>query len=53
MDGKEAAKLLERAKELRALAVTIKSDEHRKLLLDSAEKFEKLAAQGLGPESKG
>jgi hypothetical protein len=50
MDGKEAAKFLERAKDLRALAETIRSNDHRKLLLDSAEKFENLAAQVLGAE---
>ena len=52
MDGDEAAKYLERAKDLRQLAVTIKSDDHRKLLIDSAEKFEKLAKQALASVRK-
>lgn len=50
MDGQEAAKFLERAKDLRELAATIKSEHHRKLLIDSAEKFEKLAKQTVESE---
>jgi hypothetical protein len=50
MDGKEAAHFLERAKDLLELAAKIKSDQHRKLLIDSAENFLKLAMQVLGPE---
>ena len=40
---KTAAKYRERAKELRELAATMRSEHHRKLLLDSAEKYEELA----------
>lgn len=52
MDGDDAAKFLVRARELRELAQTIKSDHHRKLLIDSAEKFEKLASEAQGAERK-
>lgn len=52
MDGKEAEHFLERAKELRELARTIKSDHHRALLLDSAAKFERLANEVLGVKQK-
>lgn len=52
MNGEEAAKFLERAKDLRELAKTIKSGDHRKLLLDSAEKFEKLANQAVSSNRK-
>lgn len=52
MDGKEAEHFLERAKELRELASTIKSDDHRALLLDSAEKFERLAKRTVESERK-
>ena len=50
MDGAEAAQYIVRAKELRALAETVKSENHRKLLLDSAEKFERLATAALRSE---
>lgn len=52
MDGEEAAKFLERARDLRELAGSIKSEHHRKLLIDSAEKFERLAQQVLDPDRK-
>lgn len=39
----KAAKYREKAKEFRELAATTKNEEHRKLLLDSAEKYEKMA----------
>ena len=48
----ERAKYLGRARELRELAATIKSEYHRKLLIDSAEKFEKMARQAGDPERK-
>lgn len=41
----QAENFLVRAKELRELAATIKSEHHRKLLIDAAEKFEKAAQQ--------
>jgi len=50
VDGKDAERYLERARDLLELARTIKSHQHRKLLIDSAEKFLKLAMQVLGPE---
>lgn len=50
MDDEEAAKYLERAKDLVELATKIRSEEHRKLLIELAEKFVKLAMQVLGPE---
>ena len=50
MNRTEAEHFLERAKDLLELASRIKSDTHRKLLIDSAEKFLKLAMQVLGPE---
>ena len=43
----EAAKFLERAVDLLELAESIKSEHHRKLLIDSAAKFERMAMQGL------
>jgi hypothetical protein len=52
VSGKEVEKYLERAKELRELANTIKSQHHRELLLDSLEKFLRLAMQMLGQEPK-
>lgn len=52
MDGDDATKFLARAKELRELAETIKSEHHRKLLVDSAEKFEKLASDVVRSERK-
>ena len=53
MNGEDAAKYLERARDLLELAGKIRSEEHRELLIDAAEKFLKLAMQALGPESKG
>lgn len=50
MDAEDAAKHLERAKELLELAGKIRSEEHRELLIDAAEKFLKSALQALGPE---
>lgn len=38
-----AAKYRERARELRELAATMKNEQHRKLLLESAEKYEEMA----------
>lgn len=52
MNEKEALRLVERAKDLLELAQTIKSDQHRAMLIDSAEKFLKLATQVLGPEQE-
>lgn len=52
MDGADAANFLVRAKEMRELAVTIKSEQHRKLLLDSAEKFERLANDAVRSKPK-
>lgn len=52
MNGKEAEIFLERAKDLLALAGTIRSEQHRKLLMEVTEKFLKLAMQVLGPEMK-
>ena len=52
MEGEEAARLLERAKDLLELAQTIKSEQNRKVLTDSAENFLKLAMQVLAPEPK-
>lgn len=43
MTNESAAKYRERAKELRELAATTKNETHRKLLLESAEKYEKMA----------
>lgn len=43
MTNGKAAKYREKAKEFRELAATTKNEEHRKLLLDSAEKYEKMA----------
>ena len=43
----EAAKFLERAVDLLELAESIKSEHHRKLLIDSAVKFERMAMQVL------
>ena len=50
MQDKEAARLLERAKDLLELAQSIKSEQPRKVLTDSAENFLKLAMQVLGRE---
>ena len=52
MDGDEAARFMMRAKELRDLAKIIRNEEHRRLLLESAEAFENLAKQvrHTGPE---
>jgi len=47
MDGDEAARLMMRARELRELAKIMKNAEHRSLLLESAESFEKLAQKVL------
>ena len=49
-DGHESAKFLERAVDLLELAETIKSEHHRKLLIDSAAKFEQMAMQVLDAE---
>ena len=46
----ETEKFLVRAKEFRELAGTIKSEQHRKLLQESAEKLERLATQRLGSD---
>lgn len=51
MDG-DAAKLLALAKEMRALATTIKSEDHRRLLLETAEKYELRAKQAQEVERK-
>lgn len=48
MDSKEAEKFLERAHDLLELAVTIRSDQHRELLIESAQKFIELAMRGFG-----
>ncbi len=50
IDGQEAAKFLERAVDLLQLAETIKTEHHRKLLIDSAAKFEHMAMQVLESE---
>lgn len=54
MDGEEAAKLIDRCHEMRKLAATMKSEPNRKLLLDTADKFEALALRilrrDMGPE---
>ena len=42
---KNVSKFLERARDLLTLAGTVRSEEHRKLLLDSAEKFLKLTIE--------
>jgi hypothetical protein len=52
MDSQEAERFLDRAKDLLELARTMRSERHRKLLTDAAEKFLKLAMQVLGPEPK-
>ena len=52
MDRADVANFLVRAKEMRELADTIKSEQHRKLLLESAEKFERLANDALRSEPK-
>ncbi len=52
MDGKEAEHFLERARDLLELAARIKSEAHRKLLIDSAEKFLTLAMKTLGREAE-
>lgn len=52
MESQEAEHFLERAKDLLELASKIKSDVHRQLLIDSAEKFLKLAMQTLGRETE-
>jgi hypothetical protein len=39
----KAEKYRERAKEFRELAAQTKNDSHRKLLLETAEKYEKMA----------
>lgn len=52
MDSEDAAKYLERARDLLDLATKIKTPEHHKLLIDAAEKFLILAMQVLGPEPK-
>jgi hypothetical protein len=39
------AKYRERAKELRELAATTKNENHRKLFLESAERYEQLAEE--------
>lgn len=53
MDAEEAQRFLERAKDLVELARSMKSEQHRNLLLGAAENFLKLAMQVLGrtPES--
>lgn len=43
MSKASAAKYRERAKELRELADKTVNEHHRKLLLESAEKYEKMA----------
>ena len=50
MDGEEAARFRIRARELRELAKLMKNPEHRGLLLESAESFEKLARHVLDVE---
>lgn len=43
MNNGLAAKYRERARELRELAATTTNEHHRKLLLEAAEKYEKMA----------
>lgn len=48
VDAEEAQRFLERAKDLVELARSIKSEQHRKILLGAAENFLKLAMEVLG-----
>jgi hypothetical protein len=52
MDGEEAAKLVERCRELRKLAATMNSEQNRKTLLETADKFEELALSILKREKR-
>ncbi len=52
MDGEEAAKLAERCRELRKLAATMKSEPNRRLLLETADKFEELALKILKQDKR-
>lgn len=51
MNGKESARLMLRAGELRELAATLHNERYRTLLLECADNFESLAKRVLEPHN--